>query len=367
MVTRKRGVETGIYIGLWVLVAGLYLLDVVRERSYTTMPLIDGVVLRQAAVCLLPYLTLFLINNLVLIPRLLFRDRYVIYLCSAVCAVLAVWFLQNELFRFYEELRHVQFDHPRPHHGLHHGPHPLLPMPMMLSLVYDMLIVGANLAIALIFQRMEALIEQQRLQKANAEERLAYLKAQINPHFYMNMLNNIHGMIDIDTEKAQDMVIAMSKLMRYMLYDSSRPHIDLSEEIAFLRNYLDLMRQRYPSDKVRISADLPPDRDISGVMVAPLLFLVFIENAFKHGISYREESFVAVRIAVDGESVSFTCLNSRHQGRRSGEPHGIGLHNVESRLNLIYGNRYHLETVSDGPVYRVNLTIPVYEIAHSDY
>ena len=133
------------------------------------------------------------------------------------------------------------------------GPSHIVPLPMFLDLVYDILIVGVNLAVALIFQRLDDKLERERMQKREAQNQLAYLKAQINPHFYMNMLNNIHAMIDIDAERAQDMLINMSKLMRYTLYDSSCERIALSSEIAFLNNYLSLMKQRYPDNRVSIT------------------------------------------------------------------------------------------------------------------
>ena len=104
----------------------------------------------------------------------------------------------------------------------------MLPLPLLLDFMYAIVVVGVNLAVALMFQRYYDKLERESLMKANAESQLANLKAQINPHFYMNMLNNIHGMIEIDPERAQSMVIDMSQLMRHMLYESSQHHLVVS-------------------------------------------------------------------------------------------------------------------------------------------
>ena len=355
MRTRNRKIENIIYIGLWLVVIVLYLLDAMQIRHSAGKPLLDTTVLSRMTLSLLPFLALFLVNNILFIPRLLLHNRYKAYLSAAGALLIAVWMYQTWTFYFHF------INYPKPPG---HGPTPLVPLPVLLSLVYDLLIVGANLAIALIFQRFEDRLERESLQKAHAENQLAYLKAQINPHFHMNMLNNIHGMIEIDAEKAQEMVIDMSNLMRYMLYDSSNDRIALSSEIAFLKNYLRLMRQRYPEDRVKITVDFPSESAVSGVMIPPLLFLVFIENSFKHGISYRDDSFVSVRIEVQDNRVIFTCLNSVHPSADNhGHDHGIGLKNIRERLRLIYGDKARCDIRTTASTYLVNLSIPTHETA----
>lgn len=216
------------------------------------------------------------------------------------------------------------------------------------------------------FQRFDDRFEKESLMKANAESQLAYLKNQINPHFYMNMLNNIHGMIEIDPDKAQLMVIDMSQLMRYMLYESSRRMIPLSEEIMFLRNYMSLMRQRFPENKVSVTSEFPADNEIVGISLPPLLFLVFIENAFKHGVSYQEASFVAVSIEVSQQSVRFNCINSNHSRICDDmETTGIGLRNIRQRLSLIYGDKASLDLNVSRTTYTVNLIIPAHAVEDS--
>lgn len=353
-ITRNRHYENLTYLGLWFLIIALYMLVTIRNRSMENLtPIINSGVFIRMILTLLPFVVLFTIHNWLLIPRLLFRNRLRAYFFYTLLALLLVWSYQYMHFLHEISIRPVR--HPSPPVPPH-----ILPLPLFLDFIFSLLILGANLVIALLFQRFEDRLERESLMKANAENQLSYLKAQINPHFYMNMLNNIHGMIEIDPAKAQDMVIDMSRLMRYMLYESSQPRISLSAEIEFLNNYMRLMRQRYPSDKVTVISDFPDERHTAGVLVPPLIFLVFIENAFKHGITYREESYVSVSIHVTDGMVEFHCLNSRHPAPTPHTP-GIGLTNVRQRLKLIYGARHTLETVSSETTYNVNLIIPVHE------
>lgn len=359
-IATDRKLESQIYAGLWLTGVILVVLDIVRARSYTDLPVFDVETGVRLLLAVIPFAALFAVNNCLLIPRLLKQGRYDTYFIKAALTVLAVWVWQA--LQFYGiQLFTGNPEHPEPPQGV---PQPLMPLPLFLDVIYDILIVGINLAVSLMFQHFDDRLEQERLKKENAENQLTYLKAQINPHFYMNMLNNIHGMIEIDAEKAQEMVIDMSNLMRYMLYDSSNDRIALSSEIAFLKNYLRLMRQRYPEDRVKITVDFPSESAVSGVMIPPLLFLVFIENSFKHGISYRDDSFVSVRIEVQDNRVIFTCLNSVHPSADNhGHDHGIGLKNIRERLRLIYGDKARCDIRTTASTYLVNLSIPTHETA----
>lgn len=351
---RSRTTETTVYLVLWLIAIGMYLLDAMRNRAQLSEPLVDINVIRAILHTFVPFLLLFLINNNILIPRLLLRNKILPYfLCTAV-TIICIW-----VYQFFD-FTHAVETMPK---GMHPQPHPhmrpLLPLPLLMDFTYALLVVGCNLSIALMFQRFDDKLEKESLMKANAENQLAYLKAQINPHFYMNMLNNIHGMIEINPEKAQSMVIDLSHLMRYMLYESSKPEIPLSEEIAFLSNYMNLMRLRFPENLVTVTAEFPDSQEISGINLPPLLFLVFIENAFKHGISYQEASFIAVNISVTADSIHFSCMNSNHAKTTDNIEHiGIGLKNVRQRLSIIYGGSSSLELNETASTYTINLTIP---------
>ncbi len=359
---KGRKTENIVYLMVWLVVISIYLVNIIRERAELAAPLLDASTLVRIVNAIIPFLVLFSINNWILIPRLLLKNRVTSYLKFAGLLVLLMW--------GYQYINSLQFLHsfpedmpPRPH--MNH-PHPLMPLPLLLDFMYTIIIVGGNMAVALLFQRFEDRLERESLMKSNAENELAYLKAQINPHFYMNMLNNIHGMIEIDPEKAQAMVIDMSQLMRYMLYDSSQTRIPLANEINFLHNYLRIMRRRYPEEKVRIWADFPEESKIRDIKIPPLLFLVFVENAFKHGISYRKESHVTVAVEVEDKKLLFRCINTRYPEEGETKREGIGLRNVSQRLKLIYGDCANLDIKETDEEYIVTLTIPVDENKDTD-
>lgn len=359
---RKRTTETCVYSVLWLIVIALYLLDSMRVRSQMQESLLDLSVFWDMLHKLVPFAILFTVNNYLLIPRLLLKNKWRLYF--GITAVMLALLLAFQYCDFLSIIRAIPEGEKMPQPRVQ----PLIPLPVLLDFVYDLLVVGCNLAIALMFQRFDDKLEKESLMKANAENQLAYLKAQINPHFYMNMLNNIHGLIEINPEKAQIMLIDLSNLMRFMLYDSSKPLIPLAEEIAFLNKYLNLIRLRYPADKVSITSDFPSSDATRGIYLPPLLFLVFIENAFKHGISYQHSSYVAVKIEIAGGFIRFHCMNSIHRQPDTSisEKSGIGLKNIRRRLELLYGGKAVLQLSHNQSSYIVNLSIPVCDVKNND-
>jgi LytS/YehU family sensor histidine kinase len=170
----------------------------------------------------------------------------------------------------------------------------------------------------------------------------------------MNTLNNIHALVDIDPEQAKASIEEFSKLMRHVLYEGDRPTIPLAKETEFLRHYVSLMKLRY-ADTVRIDLSLP-EKD-EGAEIPPLMLASFVENAFKHGISYEKPSFVHVTVSVEDGKIVFRCANSRQDSAQAAQ-HGVGLANVRGRLDLLYGDRYTLHIDPSGDVYDVLLLLP---------
>ena len=240
------------------------------------------------------------------------------------------------------------------------GVPPIMIQEKLTSIFVAMLMMGVNLGIMLYFKQRRREEDQKELTRQKLQQELDYLKYQINPHFFMNTLNNIHALVDIDPEKAKSTIIELSKLMRYVLYESSRPTILLNKEIDFLQQYITLMRLRY-TNRVNIQVDMPAE--VPGIEVPPLLFIPFIENAFKHGVSYEHESFIRVQMQLQDSYLCFTCENSKkvqNKATNTSNPHsGIGLENVQKRLKLIYGNDYFYLTSDNEKIYEVSLKIPV--------
>jgi sensor histidine kinase YesM len=204
------------------------------------------------------------------------------------------------------------------------------------------MMLGINIGIKQMFKNEEDRKTMEELEKENLRQRLDYLKYQINPHFFMNTLNNIHALVDIDPEKSKEAIVLLSKIMRYVLYDGERNVIPIRHEVDFITSYISLMRLRYSSD---VSVAFNVQEGLPDGEIPPLLLLTFVENAFKHGISYRQSSFVDIDIRESEGCFVFTCRNSKHPKPQNkiAEEGGVGLKNVRQRLALLYGNDYDLD------------------------
>ena len=247
-----------------------------------------------------------------------------------------------------------------PHRGKSEGQGVGLPPPIIgehdiLSIVILILMFGANLGIKGWFRSRDDRKRLAELERENLEQQLEYLRYQINPHFFMNTLNNIHALVDIDPAKAQDTIVELSKMMRYVLYEGNKQGVPLSQEFDFIRHYVSLMQLRY-TDKVRITLDLP--EDVPNKQIPPLLLITFIENAFKHGISYQHESFIEMKAEVKDGKLQFVCRNSKSE-KSNEEKGGVGLTNVRKRLDLLYDNNYTFSIDDTADIYSVNLVVPL--------
>ena len=253
----------------------------------------------------------------------------------------------------------MAFEGQRPPHEKHemrrHDPPPIVGERDILAIVMLILMFGANLGIKGYYNSREDRRRLAALEKKNLEQQLEYLRYQINPHFFMNTLNNIHALVDIDPEKAKDTILELSKMMRFVLYEGNKQGVPLSRELDFIRHYIALMQLRY-TDKVRITLDLP--QEVPDSQIQPLILITFIENAFKHGVSYQRDSFIEVQMAVEGDELRFMCRNSKADVSNE-QKGGVGLVNVRKRLDLLYGNNYALRINDVADIYTVELTLPL--------
>ena len=388
--------ENMAYVALWGLLFAAPVLSLaLRTASDSTLTFRwyeVFMVWQQLAV----FLALFLLHNFVLAPLLVWHQQRALYFALTGCLVVAF-----AAYHFTSTPHQHHGPHPIEHDGHqppefadngymppefaddHHGqpskagsathrhpsfkpddgqfregPPPLFGMHDILGSIMLLLMFGANLGIKGYFKSRTDRKKLLALEKENLEQQLEYLKYQINPHFFMNTLNNIHALVDIDPDKAKDTILELSKMMRFVLYEGDKNGVPLSREFDFIRNYITLMRLRY-TDKVHITVDLPvevPDRQLP-----PLMLITFIENAFKHGISYQHSSFIHVKVGIEGTKLRFQCRNSKAEKQPTTTPRqgGVGLQNVKQRLHLLFDNNFTL-TIQDEPdIYNVELLIPL--------
>ncbi len=320
----------------------------------------------HAWLALFPFLILFIINHFILVPYLLFRKLRMAYVLSVLALIigfsLITWIEGDKQFqppmneRFQPPV-HQQFS-PRLE-PMQNPPRPKNPLgfpPLLITIIVTVLIIGFDTGIRMMSRWMKLEQEKSLLEKENVENQLAFLRNQVSPHFFMNTLNNIHALIDIDTEEAKNAVIKLSKLMRHILYDSENSQISIQKEVDFIVHYIDLMKLRF-SDKVKIDLSIPeklPDKSIP-----PLLFTSFVENAFKYGISYHSESFVSIMIQANADHLHIDISNSNHASLQQKSGKGIGIANATTRLKLLYKDDYNLNISEDDKIYKVHLSIPI--------
>lgn len=333
------------------------------------------------------WLVMFAIHNFLLLPILLKKRKTGTYLCLSFLILLTgmfITYLNRPMHKnryktrmeaeweadslAYERVAAVRLGDGRycsPQNPMRRKPldyQPIDPLPMLgpgelVAFFGGLLLMGMNLGVKLYFMSQRDRERQKIIDQRNLEQQMEYLKYQVNPHFFMNTLNNIHALVDIDPERAKTTIVELSKMMRHILYEGSKKLIPLTREMEFLNLYVRLMRLRY-TRKVHINVDVPPQ--LPELKLPPLMLIIFVENAFKHGISYREESFIDIKLRVENKRLLFSCCNSKPtQVQRTNEKGGMGLQNVRQRLELLYDDDYTLD-ISDGEkTYEVKLDIPM--------
>lgn len=337
--------ERAIYCVAWSLIVLLPLCMQCYEMASGRREAMDWRAVFFAWRHILPFLALFLINDIALLPGLFLRGRRTLYVLCLLCAVAAcLWAMPMPT-----PPPDAAPDPHRPPHSHH------VRAVMMVNFIIAMVTVMSNIALKLYFKWVDDAKRLSEMKAAQVNSELQTLKYQVNPHFLMNTLNNIQALIDIDPGRATDIIQRLSGMMRHMLYESADMGVPLHREVQFINNFIELMRVRYP-DSVAITTRWPDECE--GVKVPALLFITFIENAFKYGVSYERESYVKVSIEVDERNVIFYCENPVNSRPRTGDAGGLGLRNVSKRLSLIYGDAYTLSTDEDAGRYIVQMTIP---------
>lgn len=290
------------------------------------------------------YAIIVYFNLLYLIPNYLTKKKLLTYLVLLLMASLILTPLRVVVFYF------------------RFGSYPQLQQELLTNLnlyfLLTFIIGGGSTILRIITDWFRQLRERQELETQTMQSELRFLKSQINPHFLFNTLNNLYALTLKKSDKAPEIVIKLSEMMRYMLYECNEKQVPLRKEVNYLRNYLDLERLRQ-SDGIDIHFEVRGQ--VSEQMIAPLLFIPFLENSFKHGLNNQiMQGFVRIKMQVEAQNVKFYIENSkgvalpRPNARPSG---GIGLVNVRRRLDLLYPGRYQLRIADHPNTYAVELNL----------
>jgi len=212
-------------------------------------------------------------------------------------------------------------------------------------------LIGGFIRLAFSFIRNQN--EKKLLENANLNAEVNFLKSQINPHFLFNTLNSIYSQAHSRSDKTEVSILKLSELLRYVLYDSGESKVELAKDIQYINNYIDLQKIRL-SSKVKINYSV--NGTMHGCKIAPMLLIAFIENAFKHGISYSQASYINIEIKIIDETLTLLVSNPVVQ-RNSFVNGGLGLKNVTRRLELLYPGKYQLIIQQENNQHLVNLNL----------
>jgi two-component system LytT family sensor kinase len=303
------------------------------------------------------------------VPRLLYRRRLLAYLVLLLVVVAAIACAHNAGQRLLAAPRHLGSPPP-------FLPHPMLPQrapggpgrvpggglnPAVL--LSTLLVVGLGTSVAAVQRGQRDALARSVLEQQQLAAELGLLKAQINPHFLFNTLNNIYALTLLDGKQARASIHRLSRMLRHVLYGSPTHRVPLSQEVSFLRDYVDLMQLRL-AQRVQLTFEVP-DALVVDALIAPMLFQPFVENAFKHGVSATAPSTITIQLrqptahTVELHVRNTLFLDQPAEAVDVEEPGGIGLANTQRRLNLLYPGAYRLEVTphNDHHEYEICLSL----------
>ena len=288
----------------------------------------------------------FYVNYIVLVDRVFLTKKKWLFFVSNAILLLVLAYLDQTLkpYLFHHFMWQI----------------PYRPMFFVYGIMMDMLTMVLPLVLAIafkIYERWQAM-ERKQQESANAQlqTELKHLEYQIQPHFFFNSLNNIYSLVDISPERAKETIHNLSKLMRYLLYETNSALVPLDGEIAFMSKYIELMKLR-TSANTKVEYTFP--ENTFGIMVAPLLFISLIENSFKHGIKPIGTSELKFEMKIDGTKVIFTTENPYFEktGPDLSGGSSIGLENIRKRLELLYNGKSEFITSVENEKYYAYLSI----------
>jgi two-component system, LytTR family, sensor kinase len=308
------------------------------------------------------YGMIFYISYLYLVPNFYFKNKkwrfFIIVVSLLAVLYFVIVFISDHLLADPERDRHFDEVMRKLNDG-HEYKRPPMEMFRLINYTFtSVMIVGFAMGLGFMERHRDDEKKRKELEKEKLHSELAFLKNQISPHFFFNTLNNIYSLTTIDTPAAQESILKLSKLMRYLLYESEHGETLVSHEIDFMTNYIALMKLRL-SPRVDLKVSFPTE--FSDCSIPPLLFIPFIENAFKHGISNREASFIDIQMTVQNSNIKFQTINSLGKSNQpsDSEHSGIGLENVKKRLALLFPEKHHLDISKTEQLFKVELEINI--------
>ena len=333
----SRFFTIAIHVLIWL---GLYMIPYIDDTRQHVSP---HFIWRNTMLFLL-LVSFFYFNTYYLIRKLFLPGKLFYYLLAILGCLVFISVMHLLFSSIIDTYVPSEFHHPGVLHRLFF---PVFP---------SLFAFAISTAIKITNEWFKAEKQKKEMENEKLFAELAFLKSQVNPHFLFNILNNICSLARKKSDDTENAIIQLSRIMRYMLYDSKDEKVSLEKELEYLQNYIDLQRLRL-SDSVIINFTI--EGNIEGKMIEPMLLIPFVENAFKHGISYLDESSIDIRLKIDNSNLQFRVENNRI--KKNDDPiqqeSGIGLKNVLRRLDLLYPGTHKINIEETTTKYIVNLDI----------
>lgn len=345
MALRKRNIAVEIVVNLivWAMVLLLPFILFSYDREHPAFQSERFSFSYFATLVFLP--GFFYLNKEILVPKILAAKKTITY----ILIVLVFFFIYLTVIHYLSLAAEDVKDFMKKNSWFK-GPRYFQTGNMTLFLLVLVISTGSKV----IKQWFTAEETRDEISKQQLQTELSLLKSQVNPHFLFNTLNSIYSLSVSNSDKAPDAVLKLSKIMRYTLEESLNDKVMLSQEIDFINSYIDLQKVRL-TDKSKIF--FTTSGNIETVMIAPLLFIPFIENAFKYGISTHHNSAIEVQINAKGKELTFFCRNDIVPGATKQASTGMGINNTKRRLELLYPEKHTLTIKDSSTNYEVLLNI----------
>ncbi len=298
--------------------------------------------LLRAVLIAVLYISIFYTNSQILIPKFLIKNKYFYYLVLVSVILIVGGLLRFAIVKSFINENYPYIFHKYPGYGVSFGA------------VFILLTISTLIKLINIHLLREEV--QNKILHEKNEAELKLLKSQINPHFLFNTLNNIYTLAHLGSKEAAPMIMSLSRLMRYILNEADNDRVPIENEIQFLKSYIELETLRI-EDHSKITTDYLINNP--NIKIAPLIFIPFIENSFKHShIADDDNAWIKLKTEVNDKKLYFECSNSipgKHF--KNLEISGIGLQNIKNRLELLYPSKHKLKIINNNKIFRVNLII----------
>lgn len=288
----------------------------------------------------------FYLNTEILLPKLLRAKGVIIYLLTLIGAIVFMLWIHEELF-------HWAYSHFFP--GNHSGGGAR--RGALMRMIFQLLFYAAiGTSYRLISDRMKEDEQVKEQENERLKSELSFLRSQISPHFMFNVLNSVVSLSRRKPEMVEPVVVKLSELMRYMIYETNDSIVPISKELAYLESYIDLQKIRFGDD---IQIDFTHELGPKSSQIEPMLLIPFVENAFKHGVGFIENPTIEIELKDSATELYFKVANKKGASINEikDESSGIGLANVKRRLELLYPTNHRLEVLDSGSDFIISLTI----------